>query len=441
MLWFVYNVLFAVGYVLMLPHFLLRMWRRGGYRRGFLQRFGIYAPDIIRRLQERQRIWIHAVSVGEVYVALRFMDELRAGDSETAFILTTTTSTGHRIAEDKLPPDDVLLYFPSDFPGIVNRVLNKLKPRALILTECELWPNLIRASKSRNIPIILINGRISDSSYRGYRKLKVFFSRVVKCIDLFLVQTPTEEERLLDLGADPASIRVMGTAKYDVAQPGSDGENRALELLEACGINSDSLILLGGSTWSGEESILLDIYERLKKTYKELKLVLVPRHMERRAEVEAEIQKKGLSYVRRSDVNMPEGRTTLRLRSGQADILLVDTTGELKNLYACATVIFVGKSLTNHGGQNIIEPALFAKPIVIGPHMENFPVVVSDFLAANALMQVTDAKGLEEAFRSLLADKDLREAYGRRANAVVQKGRGVVRASVELIREVINGGR
>lgn len=430
MLWFVYNILFSIGYLLLTPHFLLRMWRRGGYRKGFLQRFAVYSPDIVQRFKDRSRIWIHAVSVGEVYVAMHFMDELRARDADITFVLTTTTSTGHRIAEDKLSADDVLLYFPADFPFIVNRALNIIKPRALILTESELWPNLIRAAKTRNIPVILINGRISESSYRGYRMLKVFFSRIAECFDLFLVQTRNEEKRLLDLGADPGNIKVMGTAKYDVAHYDVTSAESVRELLEVSGIGAESLIIVGGSTWPGEESVLLDVYKNLKTSFSNLKLVLVPRHAERRSQVEAEIRKYGLNYVKRSELESTATQTR--------DVLLVDTTGELMNFYACACVIFVGKSLTSHGGQNIIEPALLGKPIIVGPYMENFPVVLEDFLSADAIIQVTDAKGLQQALRSLLADKNLRDTLGRQASDVVQNKRGVVRNSVDLISRVIN---
>ena len=351
MLWFLYNVLFAVGYVLMLPHFLLRMWRRGGYRRGFLQRFGIYSEDVLRQLKTRNRIWIHAVSVGEIHVALRFADELRTLDPETSFVVTTTTSTGHAVAEKKMREEDVLLYFPSDFPAIMNRVLNVLKPKAVILTESELWPNLIRLAKKRNIPVILINGRISESSYKGYKLLKVFFSRIVRQIDLFLVQTAFEEECLTWLGVDKTRIKVLGTAKYDVVRIDPAGGGKARQILELAGIALDDLIVTGGSTWPGEERILLDVFKRLKPSFPRLRLVLVPRHAERRAEVEAEIRRSGLNYARRSDL------ANAHLPGSSVDVLLVDSTGELMWFYGCASVVFVGKSLTSHGGQNIIEPA------------------------------------------------------------------------------------
>ena len=359
MLWFIYNVMFAVGYTLMLPHFLLRMWRRGGYRRNFLQRFGIYSPDVAQKLRSHRRIWIHAVSVGEMQVALSFADEMRTAGLGDSFVFTTNTSTAHALAQNKIGADDVLLYFPSDFPFIVKRVLNTIKPQALILTECELWPNLIRHAHKRKIPVILVNGRISESSYRGYKLMKVFFRQIAVCVDLFLVQTPVEEQYLIELGTDRTRIKVMGTTKYDAVQPDPAGEAKARDVLVGLGFAADAPVLLGASTWPGEECILLDIFKRLKTPFPHLKLVLVPRHAERRAEIESEVNNAGLTCAKRSD------NTFVKCKDAPPtapDVLLVDTTGELMGFYACATVVFVGKSLTNHGGQNVIEPALLSKP-------------------------------------------------------------------------------
>jgi 3-deoxy-D-manno-octulosonic-acid transferase len=428
MLWFLYNVLFAVGYVLMMPRFIVRMLRRGGYARNFLQRVGIYSPETRQRLATAGRVWVHAVSVGEIYVALKFIEELRACDPKRTFVLTTTTSTGYRIAGSKINAADVLLYFPSDFPFIVNRVLDLIKPAALVLVESELWPNLIRYSTGRGIPVVLVNGRVSESSFRGYKLIKVFIGKVLRMMDAFFVQTAVDRDHLVELGADPAKVKVLGTVKYDVAQFDSAGEEKARDVMHRAGISRGDLVLTGGSTWQGEEAILLGAYERLRKRFANLKLVLVPRHAERSGEVESEIRNRGLKYVRRTELE--EG-------PAEADVLLVDTTGELKSFYACSSVIFVGKSLTQHGGQNVIEPGLYGKPVVIGPNMENFLSVVSDFLSAGAMVQVRDAAGLESAVEILLSDGAKREDLGKRAVAVVRDKRGVVRKSAEMIRPLI----
>jgi 3-deoxy-D-manno-octulosonic-acid transferase len=412
----------------MFPYFLFRMCRRGGYLRGFLQRFGIYPREIVQRLAKERRTWIHAVSVGEIQVAMRFADEMRRAGLGNSFVITTNTSTAHALAEKKLSADDILLYFPLDFPFIVKRVLDLINPRALMLTECELWPNLIRHTNARHIPVILINGRISESSRKGYRLLRPFFSRALGHVDLLLVQTRFEEEGLRELGADASRIKVLGTAKYDVVQDDPATGDRARKVLADLGISANDPILLGASTWSGEERALLDIFKHLRPAFPGLRLILVPRHAERRNEVEAEIRNAGVSFAKRSDTNKP---------AVAPETLLVDTTGELMGFYACATVVFVGKSLTNHGGQNIIEPALLSKPIIVGPNMENFAAVVEDFLSAKAVIQIGNAAELETTIEALLRDKSMREEYGRRASSLIKANQGVVQKSVKEIAGIL----
>jgi 3-deoxy-D-manno-octulosonic-acid transferase len=434
MIWILYNICFAVGYLLMVPKFLLRMRKRGGYQKGFLQRLGIYPARLKARLSERRRIWIHAVSVGEIYVALRFIKSIRAVEPGTAFVLTTTTSTGHQVAARALPEDDILLYFPMDFPFIARRAVRRLNPRLLLLTENELWPNLLREAKKRGVPVALINGRISSSSYLGYRKIRWMTRPALRLVDLFLVQADVDRSRLLDMGADPGRVRVVGSVKYDVAEDDPGAEAKAREILGQAGIAAEDLVLLGGSTWPGEERVLLEAYQQLKARFPALRLVLVPRHMERRAEVEAEVARAGETGLLRS-----------RLKTGEEKrkegVLIVDTTGELKTLYAGASVIFVGKSLASTGGQNIIEPALFGKAIVVGPHLENFPDVAADFTAAKAMVQVQDAEELIGGVESLLADQALREEYGKRARALVEHKRGTIEASVRMVLELLPSSR
>ena len=216
MIWFFYNCFFPIVFLLLLPRFLLRMWKRGGYRKGFLQRFGRYEAAVQERLRDRPRVWIHAVSVGEVQIALRFMRALRERRNDLAFVLTTTTSTGHAIAAQHLAADDVLLYFPVDLPWVMARVLDRLRPLALVLVEGELWPNLLRLARRRHVPIMLLNGRLSAHSYRNYRKVRLLVKKTLACFDLFCMQGPEDAQRLRELGAEPEKIRVMGSAKYDV---------------------------------------------------------------------------------------------------------------------------------------------------------------------------------------------------------------------------------
>ncbi len=423
MIWFLYNVLFAIGYTAMLPRFFLRMARRGGYARDFGQRLGCYRPEVRTRLAEGVRVWVHAVSVGEAYVALKLMEDWRRRRPGTRFILSTNTSTGYAIAQANVQQPDAFIYVPVDFPIVVRRVLDLIQPTALVLVELELWPNLVRLAGLRGIPVILVNGRISDHSFGGYSKLHLFSRRLLPMLDLLCVQSGTDAERFIALGAPADRVHVLGTAKYDVTALDPGGESAARAILTKAGIGPSRQVVLGGSTWAGEEAALLDAYRELKKDFPGLALVLAPRHVDRSEAVLGLAAARGLTVARRTSLN----------GSSNPDVLLLDTTGELKNFYGCADAIFIGRSLTRHGGQNIIEPALSGKPIVVGPNMENFRAVVEDFRRAEALIEVRDAPDLVRALRDLLSDAGRREALGARAARLVRERAGTLERSLDLI--------
>ena len=431
MLWSFYNILFVIGFMLIMPRFLWRMARRGGYARHFAQRFGRYTPDIRTRLTEGGRVWIHAVSVGEVGVALRLMQELRAARPELRFVLSTTTSTGYAVASKQLDAQTPLIYFPLDIPPISRHVMRIIQPKALLLIENEMWPNLIRAAHAQGVPVAMINARISAHSFRGYRRLRAFTRRLLPYIKLICVQGDSDRQRLIALGAPAANMHLMGSAKYDLAPAGDGGAGKARATLLAAGFAADRPILLGGSTWAGEEAALLDAFIALRNQIKNLALVLVPRHAERRAEVMREIKTRDLRLVCRSamqaDFQPP----------AQPDVLLVDTTGELRVFYAAADVIFVGKSLTAHGGQNIIEPAVCAKPVIVGPNMENFESILPDFLAAQAVVQINSVAELRQAAARLLNNPAEAQTLGARAAQVVQTKAGALHATVNLLQPLL----
>lgn len=421
MIWFIYNLVFPVVFLLMLPKFLMRMARRGGYKKHFEQRFGIYGQGITSRLSTGHHLWIHAVSVGEINVALGFIAEYRKKNPDALFVLSTNTSTAHAIGEKRLDHRDVLIYFPLDMPFIMKKAFDAIRPLKLILVECELWPNLIREASRRDIPVALINGRVSDSSFKGYMKLRGFIRQLLPLIDPICMQGRKDAERMLALGARPESMHIFGTAKYDLPPPAPDAGASAQAVLKQAGVPDGALVLLGGSTWPGEEEALCKIYKTLRETHPNLFLVLVPRHAERRDEVVAAIEREGLSCSLRSK------------GAGKADVLVIDTTGELMSFYAAADLVFVGKSLTQNGGQNPIEPALFGRPIVVGPNMENFPSVMDDFRSANALRQVADFQTLEKTIVELLDDSEVRKDLGDAAANLVESRRGTISRMVDAV--------
>ncbi|MEI6562721.1 MAG: 3-deoxy-D-manno-octulosonic acid transferase [bacterium] len=424
MIWLIYNLLFPILFLAMLPYFLFRMCRRGGYAKGFMQRLGLYDAELKARIGQRPRVWVHAVSVGETYVALRLMEEWRQAQPDIAFVMTVNTSTAHSLATKAMNKADALVYFPVDFPVVIRRVLGLLRPQMLVLTECEFWPNLIRLSNAKKIPMMLINGRMSDRSFKGYYRLRWIFTPLLNMLDHLCVQGPQDRDRYLSLGVSPGRVQETGSAKYDVALKEPGNPEMAASILAAAQMAAGDLILLGGSTWPGEEEVLLDYFVQAKVKYPALKLILVPRHAERRDEVVGLIERRSLTYVQRSK---GAGDGT----GASPAVLLLDTTGELRHLYSAATVIFIGKSLTQHGGQNIIEPAVCGKPVVVGPNMENFTDIVREFKAAGALIQVNTTVELNTVLDQLLADESMRKTIGDHAGALVLKNRGSIRATVE----------
>ena len=427
MKWFVYNMLFAIAYCVALPSFLLRMKRRGGYRARMGDRFARYPDDILHFFQSNNPtiqqssspIWLHAVSVGEVQVAGQLMRAMRQVDPSLRFVFSTTSSTGWRTAEREVTERDILIYNPLDFPHLVRRAFDRIRPRAVILTETEIWPNFIREAKRRGIPLFLANARLSDRSAPRYRMLRWFFGEVFRCFTKIYVQSDLDAERLTAAGADRDRMEVTGSFKFDVAKrnPAKEGELRAWI--------GEGRILLGGSTWPGEDEALLRLSGDLPP---DVKLVIAPRHFEKADAVEANILKAGFRCIRRSRGDAILS-TSQQLNPStpphHTPVYLADTTGELMGLFGIAAAAFVGKSLCAHGSQNMIEPCLCGVPTVVGPYTENFRPVMSDLLAADAIVQVKDEAEMRRAILSFFnANNGAAAALGARAKAAVERRKG-----------------
>ena len=475
MKWTIYNVLFALVYPFLLPGFLMRMLRRGGYAARMGDRFALYPAGLFgkdRPLYDSHKdfrrgtgdfIWIHAVSVGEVQVAAQLMREWRKVEPNVRFCFSTTSSTGWKIAEkelasinsstaqslNRLTASDVLIYNPLDFPNFVKSALRTVRPRAIVLTESEIWPNFILQAKKMGIPLFLINARVSDRSAPRYRAAKWFFGDVLSAFTRIFAQSDLDKARLVAAGAPEAKVEVTGSFKFDVAHRNEAKEKELREWICA-GIRdrgSGIRILLGGSTWPGEDEVLLRIYRKILDSAVHLHLspspllVLAPRHFEKADAVEENIRKAGFGCVRRSREVKVKGEgeqrkglnSTVHLESSPSPkVFLSDTTGELMGLYGIADVVFVGKSLCAHGSQNMIEPCLCGKPTLVGPYTENFRPVMSDLLAADAIVQVKDEGELEEKIVDLFGGDDA--GLGARAKTAVEKRLGVVAKCVSEIR-------
>lgn len=423
MKWVIYNLLFLVIYPFLLPGFLLRMLRRGGYKARMGDRFALYPAGVAGQ----GKVWIHAVSVGEVQVAGQLMREWRAQDSSVKFLFSTTSSTGWKMAEREVKEGDILIYNPLDFPTFVKAALKFWKPRAIILTESEIWPNFILQAKKEKIPTYLINARVSDRSAPRYKKAKWWFKDVLAAFDKIFAQSDLDAERLIAAGAPKEKVEVTGSFKFDVARR---NEAKEKELREWIG---EGKILLGGSTWPGEDEVLLKIYKTLCTSHSapSTKLVLAPRHFEKADQVEANIKAAGFECIRRS---RGDTLSTQHSALGTFPVYLADTTGELMGLYGISDVVFVGKSLCEHGSQNMIEPCLCGKPTIVGPYTENFRPVMSDLLAGEGILQVENAAELEAKVLELFKNPgDL----GEKAAKAVERRKGVVPKCVKAIRESI----
>lgn len=449
MKWIVYKLLFAVAYFAMMPSFLLRMKRRGGYRARMGDRFGRYPADLA---MPSSPIWIHAVSVGEVAVAGQLMRAMRARDPNVRFVFSTTSSTGWKQAGRELSEGDTLIYNPLDFGRCVRRALDRIRPRAIILVESEIWPTFIREAHRRGVPLFLVNARVSDRSAPRYRALRWWFGEVLRSFTAIYAQSDMDAQRLIAAGAAPATVHVTGSFKFDVAHrnPAKErelaewirmGETGTGELLPgfvmpAADVVPMPPVLLGGSTWPGEDEVLLRIYREMLRLRPDVRLVLVPRHFEKADAVEANIRQAGFPCLRRSRGT----RVPAAPGSPQSPtVYLGDTTGEMMGFFGLATVAFVGKSLCAHGSQNMIEPCLCGVATVVGPYTENFRPVMSDLLASNAIIQV---KGVDELRRNVLrlfSDDSARAALGKRANEAVRRRCGVVDRCAAALLESVKG--
>lgn len=422
----IYNLLFPFALLVFLPGYVRKMRRRGNYKRNAGQRFGFYSGELRARFTAHPHTWIHAVSVGEVAIALKLARELRERGPQFRCVITTTTTTGYAVAEREAGEWMSVLYNPIDFWPITRRAFEALRPERIILVEAEVWPNLAAEAQHRRIPIALVNARLSERSERRFRSFAPLVRSTFRCLDLVCVQEAKDVARWEALGVRPEVIRKTGSIKYDPSETQMDAR-MPQDILHSLGVASTRPIVLGGSTHAGEEEILARAFLQLRDSIPDTFLILAPRHAERANEVAAALEALGLRLRRRSN---PEHDR------GEVDCLLLDTTGELRHWYGIATVVFIGKSLTTHGGQNPVEPIVAGKPVVFGPHMENFATLAHSLIADRAAIQIRDAEELAPTLLDLLRDDTRREALVRRAHEVLAPHRGATARTAELLLEM-----
>ena len=424
-----YSLLTLAVFVFVSPYFVYQAIRYNKYIGSLSQRLG-YLP-ISFNMDGEESIWIHAVSVGEALTARALAAELKARYPRLRLFLSTTTIAGQQVARRSLQHVDAVFYFPFDWTLIVRRTLNLVKPRLFIMMETEIWPNLLHECRRRGIKSVMINGRISSRSYPRYRIVRPFFRRVLADVDRFCMQSEESARRLIDLGADAARVTVTGSLKFDsLEMPAATAHGKPRErVLRFFRLSPHRTVLVAGSTMRGEEAAVLRAFGRIKAKSPGAMAILAPRQPERFGEVERLAREAGFVTVNRSDLPIDV--------EPRADVIVLDTIGELAQLYQLATAVFVGGSLADHGGHNILEPAVFGKPIVFGPHMQNFKEIADTFLANGAAVQVGSDAELDETLIALATDPVRRARLGAAARALVEANRGAKGKTLAVIADLM----
>lgn len=410
---FIYNLLFPFGLLLYLPRQLVKMFRRGNYRENFGQRLGIYDRGTRARLRAGDRTWIHAVSVGEVRIALKLIATLRELEPRSRFALTTTTSTGYAVAMSAADSVVEVMYNAIDFWPVIRNAFRTIRPKRLVLVEAEVWPNLVAIARKHRVPIALVNARLSHRSEARFRTFRWLITPIFRSLDLICVPEDRDIARWTSLRVRPERIQCVGSIKFDI---------ESASATHAQPLRTNRPVLFGGSTHAGEEEILATAFQRLRAQFPTLLLVVAPRHVERTREIRARFEALGLNVTLRSD-----GESSPR------DCLLIDTTGELQSWYPLASVVFVGKSLTAHGGQNPVEPIVAGKPVLFGPHMENFQPLADSLVERAGAIRVTDVDSLTREASALLHDPARASKLVQNARAVLASHRGATRRTAELL--------
>lgn len=430
-MYFLYNVLLALAVAILLPKFLLDAWRYGKYlsslkeRLGYLEKFDHNGHPVL---------WLHCVSVGEAQAALPLLRAIRRDLPQYRIVVSTVTVTGQQLAREIFKGEaERVFYFPLDWPWTVRRTLRAIEPSLVLIMETELWPGFLRECRGRTTPVAIVNGRLSEKSFRRYRLIPSFVSRVVDCLDLAVMQTAADAGRIRSLGLKADRVFISGNVKFDAGTP---SEHEAFTNELAARFNPKGApVILAASTHDPEERVIIESLQQLLRQQPNVKLMIAPRHRERFAEVASQLQASGLRWVRRT--------AEPTAADSDCQVVLLDTIGELRSLFALGTIVFVGGSIAPVGGHNILEPAAVGACIVTGPHTENFREIVDTFAQAEALVQLAPVpkrelvRSLVAAFSELLESSERRTVLGNQARKLVDENRGATARTMEILRRLL----
>jgi len=413
------SIFFDSLYVVVALFYLPVLFVRGKWPRHLSRRFGKFPDELQGRLAGRHAIWFHAVSVGEVMAVLGLIRAVKDDFPDEPIVLTTVTPTGYQLARGRVGAGVEVIYAPLDFSAVVRRYIRAFRPQMYITAETEIWPNLFCALEREGVDIVVVNGRLSAKSFRRYRRIGFLFKRIIRDVHAFCMQTEADAAKIKSLGAPAERVFVLGNMKFD--RPARMATREA----PAIGLTGSEKVWIAGSTHPGEEAIVLDAYRRLNADFSDLRLILAPRHVERTQEIAALVQQNGIAP------RLFSQKETRAFKSHE--VLIVDTIGDLRTLYHLATVVFIGKSLIGQGGQNILEPVFFGKPVIVGPFMQNFRQITELLGQAGGIIQINDARDLLPAVRKLLESPHHAADLGARALRVVHEHQGATEKTRQII--------
>ena len=430
MVYLLYNGLLLLSTLFLVPYYLLRGLRYGKSRRGIRERLGCYSPEQLQVLQGNKTIWIHAVSVGETRAAKPLIKQIRQKYSDYLILVSNVTETGHAIAlEDK--DVDLCLFFPFDFSWAVRRALSLVNPELIIIVETEIWPNFTKQAQQLNIPMILVNGRISDRSFPRYRFVRFLLRPILDRFSAFCMQSQTDAERIAALGAPDGRVENTGNLKFDHDLINMTTE-QVLQKKNQYRVPGNVAVLVAGSTHDGEEKQLLEAYRQIATQLdRELILILIPRHPERKRDVQSLLKELKFDYQLRSSLS--NGDTLL----SPGDVLLVDTLGEVLDFYSVSDLVFVGGSLVPIGGHNLLEAALLSKPVLFGPHVHNFKEISAKLIRAGAGVKVANQQELVRQSIIMLKDPARCRAMGQAGSSLIAENAGTTERTMRHISKVL----
>lgn len=417
----IYEILLFIGFLLYLPR---AVWRGRLPHRGWTMRLGRYPDSVKQRLAGGGAVWIHAVSVGETIAAKPLARAINAAHPRIPLVLSTVTPAGFAVASTLVGEQGVAVFAPLDFRASVSRAFKTIRPRLLLLVESELWPNLIRLAAGAGIPVVVVNGRVSERAFRRSLKVRRWLAGTLEAVHRFLMQTELDAERITRMGAPASRVSVVGSLKWDASLASRPRAEELQALAGRLGLDEAHPVIVAGSTHRGEEGHVLATFEHLRASRTPARLILAPRHLERIGEVEALAKRRGIAAQRSSAIRSPDQPW---------EMAIVDTLGQLPAYYGLAAAVFVGGSLIPHGGQNPIEPCSLGKPVVFGPSMENFTEIVQQLLAHQACYQLRGPAELTRTLQGLLANPEEARVMGARAQALVERLSGTTQKTLQAL--------